>query len=227
MMNRKASRMPVGLRLFTRQNDLNAGVQAGHRGRLLPEAGIDQHQHPSLGFLDGQRVGEVQHVGPQPPVVPVRRDRLRRRLFREQGRVGYLDDDRVVDLGDLAGGYEHPSGLSAMRRLLQRWDEVRDRLPAATAGNSVPLDGVRLEAPVPDPTKIVAAPVNYRDHKSEMDLTVDISDLAVFLKAPSSIIPHGGVVRLPYSDRRVDQEGELIRTAPSPSGRATATVPSH
>jgi 2-keto-4-pentenoate hydratase/2-oxohepta-3-ene-1,7-dioic acid hydratase in catechol pathway len=55
----------------------------------------------------------------------------------------------------------------------------------------------------------VAAPVNYRDHRSEMELTVDISDLAVFLKAPSSIIAHGGVVQLPYSDRRVDQEGEL------------------
>lgn len=122
------------------------------------------------------------------------------------GRVGYLADDRVVDLGDLAGGYGEPG---AMRRLLARWAEVRDSLPAPSATNSVALAEVSLDAPVPDPSKIVAAPVNYRDHKSEMELKVDISDLAVFLKAPSSIIAHGGVVRLPYADRRVDQEGEL------------------
>ncbi|WP_255638421.1 fumarylacetoacetate hydrolase family protein [Amycolatopsis sp. DSM 110486] len=122
------------------------------------------------------------------------------------GRVGYLADDRVVDLGGLVGGHGEPG---AMRRLLARWTEVRDSLPPPSAANSVPLADVSLEAPVPDPSKIVAAPVNYRDHKSEMELKVDISDLAVFLKAPSSIIAHGGVVRLPYADRRVDQEGEL------------------
>jgi 2-keto-4-pentenoate hydratase/2-oxohepta-3-ene-1,7-dioic acid hydratase in catechol pathway len=125
------------------------------------------------------------------------------------GRVGYVAEDRVVDLCEQAGGGPEMGGYSAMRRLLVRWDEVRENLPAPTAGNSVALADVRLAAPVPDPSKIVAAPVNYRDHKSEMELTVDISDLAVFLKAPSSIIAHGGVVELPYSDRRVDQEGEL------------------
>ncbi|MFC4943528.1 fumarylacetoacetate hydrolase family protein [Pseudonocardia sp. GCM10023141] len=124
------------------------------------------------------------------------------------GRIGYLADDRVVDLDGIVGATQS-GGPSAMRRLLQRWDEVRDSLPAPTPHNSIPLRDVVLGAPVPDPTKIVAAPVNYRDHKSEMQLSVDISDLAVFLKAPSSIIATGGAVVLPYSDRRVDQEGEL------------------
>jgi 2-keto-4-pentenoate hydratase/2-oxohepta-3-ene-1,7-dioic acid hydratase in catechol pathway len=124
-------------------------------------------------------------------------------------RVGYVHDDRVVDLGDPIGGYGQRGSLSAMRRLLERWDEVRDALPAPGTATGVPLDSVTLLPPVPDPTKIVAAPVNYRDHRSEMELTVDIGDLAVFLKAPSSLVPHGGVVELPYSDRRIDQEGEL------------------
>ncbi|MDT7593375.1 MAG: hypothetical protein QOD96_3398 [Pseudonocardiales bacterium] len=127
----------------------------------------------------------------------------------DDGRVGYLAEDRVVDLGDLVGGYGHPGTISAMRRLLTDWGALREQLPTATAANSVALSSVRLGPPVPDPTKIVAAPVNYRDHKSEMKMSVDISDLAVFLKAPSSLIAHGGTVRLPYSDRRVDQEGEL------------------
>jgi 2-keto-4-pentenoate hydratase/2-oxohepta-3-ene-1,7-dioic acid hydratase in catechol pathway len=59
------------------------------------------------------------------------------------------------------------------------------------------------------PGKIIAAPVNYRRHMSEMSETLDINDLGLFLKAPSSICGQGDVVRLPYSDRRFDQEGEL------------------
>jgi 2-keto-4-pentenoate hydratase/2-oxohepta-3-ene-1,7-dioic acid hydratase in catechol pathway len=124
-------------------------------------------------------------------------------------RIGYVHKDRIIDLGEVIGGYRQPGSLSAMRRLLERWDEVRDTLPAPDEAHDLALDSVTLLPPVPDPTKIVAAPVNYRDHRSEMELTVDISDLAVFLKAPSSLVPHGGVVELPYSDRRVDQEGEL------------------
>ena len=62
---------------------------------------------------------------------------------------------------------------------------------------------------VPDPTKIVAAPVNYLDHKAEMNEDAHIDALGVFLKAPSSVIAIGETVRLPYTDRRFDQEGEL------------------
>lgn len=125
------------------------------------------------------------------------------------GRVGYVVDGRVVELGELVGGYGNADSKSAMRRLLERWDSVRGELPEPTAANCVALCDVRLEAPVPDPTKIVAAPVNYRDHRMEMHVWEDITDLGVFLKAPSSILSHGGVVELPYSDRRFDQEGEL------------------
>jgi hypothetical protein len=81
----------------------------------------------------------------------------------DDGRVGYLAKDRVVDLGDLVGGYGHPGTISAMRRLLADWGTPREQLPTATAANSVALSSVRLGPPVPDPTKIVAAPVNYRD----------------------------------------------------------------
>jgi 2-keto-4-pentenoate hydratase/2-oxohepta-3-ene-1,7-dioic acid hydratase in catechol pathway len=125
-------------------------------------------------------------------------------------RVGYVvHDDRVVDLSGVIPAGGHPGGISSMRRLLQSWDEVRHQLPGPDDAPTVALADVVLRAPVPDPTKVVAAPVNYRDHRREMELTVDVSDLAVFLKAPSSVIAHGGVVELPYSDRRVDQEGEL------------------
>ncbi|WP_224389994.1 fumarylacetoacetate hydrolase family protein [Pseudonocardia sp. ICBG1293] len=73
---------------------------------------------------------------------------------------------------------------------------------------------------VPDPTKIVAAPVNYRAHQSEMNESAHIDALGVFLKAPSSVLPTGGTVRLPYTDRRFDQEGEFAAVI----GRTTRNV---
>lgn len=59
------------------------------------------------------------------------------------------------------------------------------------------------------PGKIVAAPVNYSDHKEEMKQAGDVSALGFFLKSPTSVLAHGGSVSLPYTDRRFDQEGEL------------------
>lgn len=59
------------------------------------------------------------------------------------------------------------------------------------------------------PGKIIAAPVNYADHQEEMKQAGNVSALGFFLKSPSSVIAHGGTVRLPYTDRRFDQEGEL------------------
>jgi 2-keto-4-pentenoate hydratase/2-oxohepta-3-ene-1,7-dioic acid hydratase in catechol pathway len=80
---------------------------------------------------------------------------------------------------------------------------------AAAAPGAEKADIGAVLPPVPDPGKIVAAPVNYRDHQAEMSETSAIDSLGMFLKAPSSLTGDGGTVRLPYHDRRFDQEGEL------------------
>jgi 2-keto-4-pentenoate hydratase/2-oxohepta-3-ene-1,7-dioic acid hydratase in catechol pathway len=121
--------------------------------------------------------------------------------------VGVAVDDGVLDL-TAALGPSGPHLVSPMRRLLAATDGDPGALPGPT-GPVLGWDEVTLQAPVPDPTKIVAAPVNYVDHQAEMSQTVHVGSLGVFLKAPSSLVPDGGVVRLPYSDRRFDQEGEL------------------
>jgi len=119
-------------------------------------------------------------------------------------RIGLVQDDHVVDI---TSAVEHSGhGMSAMRRLIRAWDEVD---LGSAIGSKRPLSEVQLEAPVPDPTKIFAAPVNYRDHQSEMKQESHISSLGLFLKAPSSLLRPNGTVRLPYVDRRFDQEGEL------------------
>jgi 2-keto-4-pentenoate hydratase/2-oxohepta-3-ene-1,7-dioic acid hydratase in catechol pathway len=59
------------------------------------------------------------------------------------------------------------------------------------------------------PSKVIAAPVNYKLHMQEMGVSDPIDQFGVFLKAPSSIIGPGETIRLPYLDRRTDYEAEV------------------
>lgn len=124
----------------------------------------------------------------------------------DDGRLGVVTGEEIADITDAVGPVD--GGLSAMRRLIAAYD--RDDVAAlASSAPRRSLRAVTLSPPVPDPTKIFAAPVNYRDHQSEMSQASHVSALGLFMKAPSSMIASGGTVSLPYHDRRFDQEGEL------------------
>jgi 2-keto-4-pentenoate hydratase/2-oxohepta-3-ene-1,7-dioic acid hydratase in catechol pathway len=110
---------------------------------------------------------------------------------------------------------------SAMRRLIARGPGALDALLAAATPVAAPAPGIAGQPPMPDPSKIVAAPVNYRDHAAEMAQVTDVRRQGVFLKAPSSLVGSGGTIVLPYCDRRFDQEGELALVI----GRTARHVP--
>jgi 2-keto-4-pentenoate hydratase/2-oxohepta-3-ene-1,7-dioic acid hydratase in catechol pathway len=125
--------------------------------------------------------------------------------------VGVLvNETEAIDLSSVI----EPDGpgleLSPLRRLLHATGG-RPTFTAAELADlpRIALDDVDILPVVPDPTKIIAAPVNYRDHQAEMMEDYHIDALGIFLKAPSSVIGHGEVIELPYTDRRFDQEGEL------------------
>lgn len=123
-------------------------------------------------------------------------------------RVGVVADDSVRDVTDaVAPSANGTATLSPLRRLLV--DGLDQSVLEIFAASAPEADVSSLLPIVPDPSKIVAAPVNYRDHQQEMTQAAAIESLGVFLKAPSSLIGAGGTVRLPYDDRRFDQEGEL------------------
>jgi 2-keto-4-pentenoate hydratase/2-oxohepta-3-ene-1,7-dioic acid hydratase in catechol pathway len=94
-----------------------------------------------------------------------------------------------------------------MRGAIASWNAGGLIFPERHDGT--PLSDVRLRVPVADPSKIIAAPVNYRDHQAEMNVETQVGALGFFLKAPSSLLDPGGTIQLPYHDRRFDQEGEL------------------
>jgi 2-keto-4-pentenoate hydratase/2-oxohepta-3-ene-1,7-dioic acid hydratase in catechol pathway len=133
---------------------------------------------------------------------------MRLALFNK-GRLGVVDGDDLVDVTDQLAGPGAPSPSGALHQYIE--NTVRDgAAPLDLTGcPRVPLTEAVLEAPLPRPGKIVGAPVNYLDHKAEMEYTTSIADLGVFLKANSSVIGPGQDILLPYTDKRTDQEGEL------------------
>ncbi len=129
-------------------------------------------------------------------------------------RVGIVRDEHLVDITK-AIEWDQGNVQASLVKLMARFPEIHNSIERAAAESpSFRLSEVKLNAPVPSPGKIIAAPVNYLSHQDEMNAafnnaphTVEI--LKLFLKAPSSIIGPEEKVLLPYRDRRHDHEGEL------------------
>jgi 2-keto-4-pentenoate hydratase/2-oxohepta-3-ene-1,7-dioic acid hydratase in catechol pathway len=97
----------------------------------------------------------------------------------------------------------------------------------------VPLAGQRLLSPVANPGKIVAAPVNYEKHLTEVRSdaalhnntpghTLTIHNAGVFLKATSSLVGPSEGVEIRVADRRTDHEVELAFVIGKTASRVTA-----
>ncbi len=134
-------------------------------------------------------------------------------------RIGVLtDSDNVVDVTGLLP--ELPAEFEPMRMLLliERWDGLRPQVGAMAASESgVPLNSVRLLPPVPAPRKVYAQPVNYKAHHEEMQdspwsgtAPQVSSDQGMFLKASSAVSGPNDSILLPYSDRVIHHESELV-----------------
>ncbi|MEV6250413.1 fumarylacetoacetate hydrolase family protein [Streptomyces sp. NPDC051742] len=126
----------------------------------------------------------------------------------DKGRLGVVDGDTITDVTDQVD-LTAPGAAGLLHHYIETVSLGTGPVLDPERGRRVPLAEVTLEAPLPRPGKIVGAPVNYLDHKAEMDYPTSIADLGVFLKANSSVIGPGQDVVLPYSDKRTDQEGEL------------------
>lgn len=128
----------------------------------------------------------------------------------DDDHLGVVEGDVIADVSTLFPGETTRAGTGPLHRLIESGAAHEVITPGAISG--LPrrrVSEVRIGAPLPRPGKIIGAPVNYLDHKAEMSETHSIADLGVFLKAPTSVIGHRGTVRLPYTDKRTDHEGEL------------------
>ncbi len=72
---------------------------------------------------------------------------------------------------------------------------------------AMPARGLKLLTPVA-PSKVIAVGLNYADHARESGLDLPKEPLFWF-KAPTSLIPDGAKIEIPFSTHRVDFEAEL------------------
>ncbi|MGW6719632.1 fumarylacetoacetate hydrolase family protein [Streptomyces sp. NPDC054995] len=132
---------------------------------------------------------------------------MRLTLF-DDGRLGAVIGSDILDLTTQIASAQAHGPAGALHHYIDRLAQGGALLDLGS-GARKPLAEVTLRAPLPQPGKIIGAPVNYLDHKAEMEYSTSIAELGVFLKANSSVIGPGEDIRLPYSDKRTDQEGEL------------------
>ena len=108
-----------------------------------------------------------------------------------------------------------PPGDLLIRNLAKLRPEI-EKLAATAAGK--PVSSVKLLSPVANPTKIMGAPINYKDHveESKKDQGIaygrvlkSIGEFGLFLKANSALVGPGEGIALRFPDRRNDHEAEL------------------
>ncbi|MDA0797581.1 MAG: fumarylacetoacetate hydrolase family protein [Chloroflexi bacterium] len=138
-------------------------------------------------------------------------------------KPGILTDAGVVDVSAVAADLDafHPQRL--MEVLIDNFEQLRPGLEAAVAaGPALPLDSVKLRAPLPRPSKILCCIGNYWEHAQ---LERDPRNLNMFLKSPEAIIGPGDTVRLPaWTDPYTYQhEAELALVFKGPAKDVSQT----
>jgi 2-keto-4-pentenoate hydratase/2-oxohepta-3-ene-1,7-dioic acid hydratase in catechol pathway len=127
-----------------------------------------------------------------------------------QGRIGLVVDDRIIDVTELLGVDPLEWPQVGMNRVIAQFSKHHQALAGAQQNPGVPVGSVKLLTPVPGSSKVIAYPINYHDHAAEMDRSVKANQLGFFLKPPSSLCGAGEPIVLPAIEgRRIDHECEL------------------
>ncbi|MCC6788823.1 MAG: fumarylacetoacetate hydrolase family protein [Hyphomonadaceae bacterium] len=119
-------------------------------------------------------------------------------------RIGKVVDGGVVDLSGVTG-----PGAS-MKSVLERWDSLRASLER-TKAPPIPLNSVRLEAPIDDPRKFLAIGMNYEKHAKEAEAAgiPRPAHQLWFNKQVSCIAGPFDPIELPKVSDKLDYEVEL------------------
>jgi len=119
--------------------------------------------------------------------------------------------ERVVVRGEGVVVVVPTSLAPSVRRALERWDEVRERLEDGAAGaggwTTIATDDVVWAPPLPRPSKIVCLALNNSANRSR--IISGPTHPATFVKPSSSLVGHGQPIVLRPEYGRVHPEPEL------------------
>lgn len=122
-------------------------------------------------------------------------------------RAGVIVGEEVVDAWSALG---EPS-RSSLRELIaeDRLSDLAEAISGDAAGEPAGrVGGITLEAPIPDPDKIICIGLNYRAHAEEFDLEIPAAP-TVFAKFRNALVGNGANVELPDASTKVDFEAEV------------------
>jgi 2-keto-4-pentenoate hydratase/2-oxohepta-3-ene-1,7-dioic acid hydratase in catechol pathway len=127
-----------------------------------------------------------------------------------EGRLGVVRGDAITDVTEALDAPPEEWPPVALNRLIANWEKGEKRVAQFAKRPGIPLKDVTLLTPVPWPSKVIAFPVNYHDHATEMSVSYHAGNKGFFLKPPSSLIGPSEPIVLPHAPgRRIDHECEL------------------
>ena len=138
------------------------------------------------------------------------------RICRFGSSYGIVCGDIVIDITTHVNNAEKPGDGDALIRALPGL-HGRDR-ELQSGSIRLPLSDVALLSPIRNPTKILAAPNNFREHSAEMNasgtvkssLMASMDEVGFFLKATSSLVGPSEGIAVRFPERRTDYEVEAV-----------------
>ena len=128
--------------------------------------------------------------------------------YNGSSRLGALRSENSREVVDLNQADSHiPSDMLTFLQMGEAGLKLaREAFRQAT--QSLDLSAVKLQAPIPNPSKILCIGLNYSDHAAESGLPLPKFPI-VFTKYNNTLVAHGESIILPKVSNQVDYEAEL------------------
>lgn len=115
-------------------------------------------------------------------------------LFFDDFKLGVVKDNTVVDVSQAVRDIPHTGPHNLISGVIERFADYRSALEqAASTGQGVPLNSVRIRPPLPRPVNIDCMAVNYMEDGTRKEP----APINAFHKSPSAVIGDGDTMVLP------------------------------
>ena len=124
--------------------------------------------------------------------------------------LGVVEGDQVIDLQAVDKGLPGDLG-EVLRKRNGDLSVLADTAKRAPASARRPLNGVKFGLPVARPGKVICLGLNYLEHVKEGSQRDNIPKFpTIFMRATTSLVPHGQPIIRPMVSETLDYEAELI-----------------
>jgi 2-keto-4-pentenoate hydratase/2-oxohepta-3-ene-1,7-dioic acid hydratase in catechol pathway len=141
-------------------------------------------------------------------------------LFGEDFKLGVLKGDNIVDISQVTEDMLYFSPQEMMHFIINDFAKYKDKITEiSTQSEGVPMNKLRLRAPLPEPARLICMAGNYMESGTK----VGSAPIGAFNKSSSSVIGNGDTVILPDATATVfEHEAELAIVIGKTSSKVAA-----